>query len=182
RDVTLGAERVADVYVLEDGDGPIVAACLGPSGAPASLRASCSAALTTLRLDAGTTAALGGGAAARRRLARAIDDLDQARAQDRRALATAATGRRQAAAADRLAATYAHAAEAARSSGTVGAPGELPRLVARLEDTGRAYAALAAAARGTRRPAYAQARERIAAHEQAVRRALAALASARSSA
>ena len=39
RDVAVDAESVADVYVLEDGDGPIVAACLGPSDAPASVRA-----------------------------------------------------------------------------------------------------------------------------------------------
>lgn len=176
RDVRLDSES-ADVYVLEDGDGPVVAACLGPS---ASVRARCATALTTLRLHAGPVTALGGDAAARRALARVVADLDRARADERRALAAATTGRRQAAAADRLAAAYARAADGAGKSGTVGAPGALPRLVDRLAETGRAYAALAAAARATRRPAYAQARERIAAHERALQQDLAALAAAAS--
>lgn len=169
---------VADVYVLEDGDGPIVAACVAPAAAPAAVRAACSAALTTLQLGAGQAAALGGDAAARRRLARVVTDLDQARASERRALAAAKTGRRQAEAADRLAAAYARAAAGAGRSGTVGRPGELPRLVDRLEETGRAYAALATAARATRRTAYGQARERVAADEHALAQELAALASA----
>jgi hypothetical protein len=180
RDVAVDAESVADVYVLEDRDGPIVAACLGPSDASPSAREGCSAALTTLRLHSGRAVALGGDAAARRELARIMGDLDQARATERRALAAATTGRRQAAAADRLAAAYARAAEGAGRTGTVGAPGELPRLVDRLEVTGRAYAALAAAARSTRRTAYAQARDRIVVHERALREDLAALASATS--
>ncbi len=180
RDVAVDAESVADVYVLEDGDGPIVAACLGSSETPASLRERCSAALTTLRLQEGPAAALGGDVAARRELARVVEDLDRARARERRALAVAATGRRQAAAADRLAAAYARATEGAGRTGTVGAPGDLARLVDRLEQTGRAYAALATAARATRRTAYAQARERVDAHELALRKDLAALASARS--
>jgi hypothetical protein len=180
RDVAVGAESVADVYVLEDGDGPIVAACVGPSDAPASAREGCPAALTTLRLHAGA-AALGGDAAARRELARIVEDLNRARARQRRALAAAATGRRQAAAADRLAAAYARAAEGAGRTRMVGAPGDLPRLVARLEETGRAYAALATAARATRRAAYAQALERVVAHERALDKDLAALASVRSS-
>ncbi|HEX7290507.1 MAG TPA: hypothetical protein VF250_05190, partial [Conexibacter sp.] len=182
RDVALEDGSVADVYVLEDGDGPIVAACLGPSDAPASLRAACSAALTTLRLDVGSTAALGGDAATRNELARVVDTLDGARTSARRALAAARTGRGQAAAADRLAAAYARAAAGAGRSGTVGAPGDLPRLVEQLEETGRAYAALAAAARATRRTAYAQARGRIEAHERALRDDLAALAAATSGA
>lgn len=181
RDVAVDAESAADVYVLEDGDGPIVAACLGPSGAPAAVRESCSAALTTLRLQAGPAAALGGDAAARSELARIVEDLDRTRTRERRALAAAATGRRQAAVADRLAAAYARAAEGAGRTGTVGAPGELPRLVDRLEETARAYAALATAARATRRTAHAQARERVVAHERVLREDLAALASARSS-
>ncbi|HKG03335.1 MAG TPA: hypothetical protein VKB03_09135 [Conexibacter sp.] len=181
RDVTVDAERVADVYVLEDGDGAIVAACLGPSDAPASVRAGCSAALTTLRLPDGQATALGGDAAARRELTRVVEDLDRTRESERRALATAATGRRQAAAADRLAAAYARAAEGAGKTGTVGAPGDLPRLVDELEETGRAYTALAAAARAARRTAYAQARERLVAHERALQKDLAALASTSSS-
>ena len=92
-----------------------------------------------------------------------------------------ATGRRQAAAADRLSAAYARAADGAGKSGPVGAPGDLPRLVDRLEETGRAYAALATAARATRRTAYAQARERVVAQERALNEDLAALASAASS-
>jgi serine/threonine-protein kinase len=175
-DVALDADSVADVYVLEDGDQPIVAACLGPSDAPASVRAGCSAALTTLHLQDGQVAALGGGAAARRELARVVAELDRTRESARRALATAATGRGQAAAADRLTAAYARAASDAKQTGTVGAPGDLPRLVDRLETTGRAYGALATAARTRRRPAYAQARERIAAQERALQDALAALA------
>ena len=140
------------------------------------------AALTTLRLPAGRAAALGGDAAARSALARVVKQLDRARASERRTLAAAATGRRQAAAADRLAAAYARAAEAAGRTGTVGAPGELPRLVDRLEATGRAYDALATAARATRRTAYARARGRIAAHERRLGESLAALGSARSGA
>jgi hypothetical protein len=178
RDVAVDAGSVADVYVLEDGDGPIVAACLGPSDAPASVRMGCSAALTTLRLDAGRTAALGGDAAARRGLTHVVEDLDRARASGRRALATAATGREQAAAADRLAAAYAHAGVGARETGTVGAPGDLPRLVDELQETGRAYAALATAARATRRTAWAQARERVVTHEGALAKDLAALSTA----
>ncbi|HYV14562.1 MAG TPA: hypothetical protein VE972_00905 [Conexibacter sp.] len=182
RDVAVGAERVADVYVLEDGDGrPIVAACLGPSAAPASVRAGCSAALTTLRLPAGRAAALGGDVVARRELARIVADLDRTRASERRALAAAATGRRQAATADGLAAAYARAAAGAGRLGTVGAPGDLPRLVNQLKETGRAYAALATAARATRRTAYARARERVVAQERALQADLAALAAARSS-
>ena len=110
-----------------------------------------------------------------------MEDLDRARERERRALAAAATGRRQAAAADRLAAAYARAAAGAGRTGTVGAPGDLPRLVDRLEETGRAYAALATAARATRRTAYAQARERVVAHERALQQDLAALASTSSS-
>jgi hypothetical protein len=178
RDVAVGADSVADVYVLGDGDGSIVAACLSPSGAPASARTACSAALTTLRLHAGRANTLGGGAAARRGLAHVVEDLDRERASARRALGAATTGRRQAAAAGRLAAAYARAADGAASSRTVGAPGDLPRLVDRLEETGRAYAALATAARTTRRTAYAHARERIVAHERALHEDLAALASA----
>jgi hypothetical protein len=181
RDVAVDAESVADVYVLEDGDGPIVAACVGPSDVRASVRAGCSAALTTLRLHGGRTAALGGDAAARRELARVVKDLDRARTRERRALAAAATGRRQAAAADRLAAAYARAAEGAGRTGTVGAPGARPRLVDQLKETGRAYAALATAARATRRTAYAQAHERIVAHERALHEDIAVLASATSS-
>jgi hypothetical protein len=181
RDVAVGAESAADVYVLEDGDSPIVAACLGPSDAPASVRAGCSAALTTLRLPAGRAAALGGDAVARRELARIVEDLDRTRASERRALAVAATGRRQAATADRLAAAYARAAEGAGRLGTIGAPGDLPRLVKQLKETGRAYAALATAARATRRTAYARARERVVAQERALQADLAALAAARSS-
>lgn len=180
RDFAVDDESVADVYVLEDGDGPIVAACLGPSAARSAVRERCSAALTTLRLDAGQSVALGGDPAARRNLARVVEDLDRARERERRALAAAVTGRRQAAAADRLAAAYARAAGSAGRARTVGAPGELPRLVDRLEQTGRAYAALARAARATRRPAYVQARERIDAHERALREELAAFASVRS--
>lgn len=179
--VAVDDESVADVYVLADSVGAIVAACLGPSDAPASVREPCAAALTTLRLDAGRTAALGGGAAARRELAGVVEDLGRARARERRALADAATGRGQAAAADRLAAAYARAAAGAGRAGTVGAPGDLPRLVERLEETGRAYGALAAAARATRRTAYAQARERVVAHEHELREDLSALAAARSS-
>jgi hypothetical protein len=175
RDVTVDANSVADVYVLEDGDGSIVAACLGPS---ASARAGCSAALTTLRLDAGPAAALGGDAAARRELARVVGDLFRTRDGERHALATAATGRRQAAAADRLAAAYARAATGAAKRGTVGAPGALAHFVDQLEQTGRAYAALATAARAARRTAYAQARERVVADERALQKDLAALASA----
>jgi hypothetical protein len=166
--------------VLEDGDGPIVAACLGSSAAPASVREPCSAALTTLRLDAGPAVALGGDAAARRALVSIVEDLDRSRARERSALATAATGRRQAAAADRLAAAYARAANGAGKAGTVGAPGDLPRLVDTLKQTGRAYTALATAARTTRRTAYAQARERVVAHERALDDDLAALARATS--
>jgi hypothetical protein len=177
RNVAVDAASVADVYVLQDGDGPIVAACLGPSGAAASVRAECSAALTTVRLQAGRAAALGGDAAPRRELARVVEDLDRERESARRALAAAATGRRQAAAADRLSAAYARAAEDAGRSGTVGAPGELPRLVDRLKETGQAYAALATAARAARRTAYAQARRRVVAHERALHEALVALAS-----
>jgi hypothetical protein len=182
RDVAVDAGSVADVYVLEDGDGPIVAACVGAPKASASVREGCSAALTTLRLHAGPAAALGGDAGARLGLARVVEDLDRARARERRALAAAATGRRQAAAANRLAAAYARAAEGAGRSGTIGAPGELRRLVDRLKQTGRAYATLATAARVTRRTAYAQARRRIDAHERALREDLAALASATSGA
>jgi serine/threonine-protein kinase len=181
RDVAVDAEGVADVYVLADGADTIVAACLGPSDAPASVRAGCSAALTTLRLPAGRATALGGDAAARRELTQVVGDLDRTRASERRALTTAATGRRQAAAADRLAAAYARAADGAGRAGTVGTPGELPRLVDQLEETGHAYTALATAARATHRTAYAQARERVAAHEQALQKDLAALASTSSS-
>jgi hypothetical protein len=178
QDVAVDAASVADVYVLEDGERPIVAACLGPSHAPPSVRVECSAALTTLRLHPGRAAALGGDAVARRELARVVGDLDRARARERRALAVAATGRRQAATADRLAAAYARAAEGAARTRTVGAPGDLPRLVERLKETGRAYDALATAARATRRTAYARARERVVAHERALGRDLAALGSA----
>ncbi len=179
RDVGIGAaESVADVYVIEEADGPIVAACFGPSGAPASVRETCSGALTTLRLNVGRAAALGGDAVARRGLARIVEDLNRARIRERRALAVAATGRRQAAAADRLAAAYARADEGVGKLGTVGAPGDLPRLVKRLEEAGQAYAALATAARATRRPAYAQARERVVGHERALGESLAALAPA----
>jgi len=178
RDVALDAGRVADVYLLADGEGPILAACLGPAGAPAAERAACAAALTTLRLVGGQAVPLGGEAAARSELARVMADLDRTRASERRALAAAATGRRQAAAADRLGAAYARAAEAAGRVGTVGAPGDVPRLVGRLAETGRAYAALAAAARATRRSAYAQAGSRIAAQERALEQSLAALAAA----
>ncbi len=181
RDVAVDAENVADVYVLEDGERPVVAACLGPSGALASVREGCSAALTTLRLHAGRAAPLGGDAAARRELARVVEGLDRERTTARRALAAATTGRRQAAAADRLAAAYARAAAGAGRSGTVGAPGALPRLVDQLEQTGHAYAALATAARATHRTAYAQARDRVVAHERALHENLTALASARSS-
>ncbi|HMJ01919.1 MAG TPA: hypothetical protein VK506_03200, partial [Conexibacter sp.] len=181
RDIAVDAERVADVYVLEDGDGTIVAGCLGPSDAPTSVRERCTAALMTLRLHAGPAAALGGDAVARRELARVVQDLDRTRARERRALAAAATGRRQAAAADRLAAAYARAAEGAGRNRTVGAPGDLPRLVDRLAETGRAYAALAAAARSTRRTAYARAGERVVARERALREDLSALAVARPS-
>jgi hypothetical protein len=180
RGVALAPARVADVYVVEDGDGPIVAACLGPSDASPSSRQRCSAALTTLRIHAGRAAALAGEAAARRGLAHVVDELDQVRARERRALANAATGRRQAAAADRLAAAYARAADGARRAGTVGAPGALARLVARLEETGRTYAALATAARATHRTAYANARERVVAHEHALTEDLATLGSATS--
>ncbi len=178
RNVAVDADSVADVYVLQDGDDPVVAACLGPSDAPAAMRAGCSAALTTLRLDAGRAVELGGDTAARRGLVGAVEALDRTRTSGRRALATASTGRGQAAAADRLAAAYARAAKDARRAGTVGAPGELTRLVDGLEETGRAYAALATAARAKRRPAYAQARERIVAHEHALSGDLAALARA----
>jgi hypothetical protein len=177
RDVAVDADRTADVYVLEDGDGPVVAACLGPPAA----RTGCAAALTTLSLSAGTAAALGGDVAARLGLARVVDELDRTRTRDRRALAAAATGRGQAAAADRLADAYARAAERAGRVGTVGAPGALPRLVDRLEATGRAYAALATAARATRRTTYGQARERVVAQERALHEDLAALASTSSS-
>jgi hypothetical protein len=180
RDVAVDAESVADVYVLEDGDGSIVAACLGPPGMPASVREECSVALTTLHLHTGPAAALGGDTAARRELVRVVEDLDRERERARRALAAAATGRRQAAAADRLATAYARAAAGAERTGTVGAPGELPRLVERLDETGRAYAALATAARATRRTAYTRARERVVAHERALHKDLAALSSARS--
>jgi hypothetical protein len=178
RDVALDAEHVADVYVLDAGDGPILAACLGRPDGSAALRARCAAGLTTLRLPAGRAAPLGGGAAARHALADVVAGLDGARASERRALAAAATGRRQAAAADHLAAAYAHAAADAGKAGTVGAPGQLPRLVDRLKQTGRDYATLARAARATRRTAYAQARERVGADERALARDLAALASA----
>ncbi len=177
RDVAVGAERVGDVYVLEDSEGPVVAACLGPSGASAEARAGCSAALTTLRLD-GTPVALGGDPVARRQLAHLVEDLNRVRARERHALAAAATGRRQAAAADRLAAAYTHAASGTGKLGTVGAPGDLPRLVERLKQTGGAYAALATAARATRHTAYAQARDGIVAHERALEQSLAALAAA----
>ncbi|MGN6187720.1 MAG: hypothetical protein ACTHOE_02375 [Conexibacter sp.] len=178
RDVALAAGSVADVYVLEDRDGPIVAACVGPTGAAAGARAACAAALTTLRVRAGGVLPLGGEAAARRELARVVADLDQARKQARRALAAATTGRRQAAAADRLNAAYADAAQRARRIGTVGAPGELPRLADRLEETARAYAGLAAAARATHRTAYAHASERVAAQERGLQQDLVRLGSA----
>ncbi|HEV7772364.1 MAG TPA: hypothetical protein VGO48_03615 [Conexibacter sp.] len=181
RDVPVDTKSIADVYVLEDGDDPVVAACLGPSGAPASVREGCSAALTTLRLPGGRASALGGDTAARRDLTRVVEDLDRTRESERRALATAATGRRQAAAADRLAAAYARAAEGAGRTGTVGEPGDLPRLVDQLGETGRAYGALATAAHATRRTAYARARERVVAHERALQKDLAALASTSSS-
>jgi serine/threonine-protein kinase len=181
REVAVGAGSVADVYVLEDGDGPVVAACIGPSNAPASAREGCSAALTTLRLQVGRVAALGGDAATRRELAGIVEDLNQARTRERRALAVAATRGRQAAAADRLAAAYARAATGAGRLRAVGAPGDLPRLVERLEETGRAYAALAKAARTARRASYAHAGERVVAHERALHADLAALAPARSS-
>jgi eukaryotic-like serine/threonine-protein kinase len=181
RDVAVGAESVADVYVLEDGDRPIVAACLGPSDGPASVREGCSAALTTLRLHAGRVVVLGGDAATRHELARLVEDLNRVRTRERRSMAAAATGRRQAAAADRLAAAYARAAERARRLGTVGAPGDLPRLVERLEETGRAYAALATAVRATHRTAYARAGERVVAQERALQQDLAALAPTRPS-
>jgi hypothetical protein len=181
RNVAVAADRAADVYVLEDDGSPIVAACLGPAGAPASLRRACAAALTTLRLDDGQAAALGGDAATRRELAGVVEDLDRARESERRALAAAATGRQQAAAADRLAVAYARAATGARRAETVGAPGDLPRFVDQLKQAGGAYAALARAARTTRRTAYAQARERVVAHERALQEELAALASTSSS-
>jgi len=176
RGVALDAGRVAEVYLLADGEGPVVAACLGPAGAPAAERAACAAALTTLRLGGGQAVPLGGAAAARRQLAQVVADLDRTRASERRALAAASTGRRQAAAADRLAAAYARAAAAAGRIGTVGAPGALPRLVAGLQETARAYGALASAARATRRGAYARASGRVVAQERALQHDLAALA------
>jgi hypothetical protein len=182
RDVALDPERVADVYVLEDdGGAPIVAACLGPSGTLPSVRAACTAALTTLRVHTGRAAPLGGDTAARHELERVVEQLDRTRERERHALAAAATGRRQAAAAAQLAAAYAHAAAGAGMVRTVGAPGDLSRLVDRLEETGRAYAALSTAARATRRPAYARARERVVANERALQQDLAALAPARPS-
>jgi len=176
RDVAVDAQRVADVYVLEESDGPLLGACLGPSGSPVALRARCAAALTTLRLSGGQTAALGGDASARRALAGIVAELDRERASERHALAAASTGRRQAAAADRLAAAYAHAADRARGSRTIGAPGQQLRLVGELEQTGRAYAALATAARSAHRTSYTQARDRVLAHERAFQQDLAALA------
>jgi len=177
RDVAVDAESTADVYLLEDGDGPVVAACLGP----ASVREGCAAALTTLSLSAGEAVALGGDVGARLGLARVVDELDRTRGRERRALAAAETGRAQAAAADRLAAAYTRAAQSAGRAGTVGKPGDLPRLIDRLEQTGRTYTALATAARATRRTAYAQARERILAQERALQKDLEALASTSSS-
>jgi len=176
RDVALGDRGVGDVYLLEDGEGSIVAGCLGA----AAVRARCSAALTTLSIGGGRSAPLGGDAARRGALADVVGELDRARTSRRRALATATTGRRQAAEADRLSAAYARASERAASVGTVGGPGDLPRLVDRLERLGRDYAALATAARATRRAGYAQARERIAADERALEQDLAALAPAAS--
>lgn len=181
RDVALDAARVADVYVLDDGGAPIVAACLGPSRTPSSARAGCTAALTTLRLHAGRAAPLGGDTAERHELGRVVEKLDRARERERRALAAATTGRRQAAAAAHLAAAYARAAAGAGRLRTVGAPGDLSRLADRLAETGRAYAALSTAARATRRPAYARARERVVAYERALQQDLAALAPARPS-
>jgi hypothetical protein len=178
RGVAVDAGSVADVYVLEDRDGPIVAACVGPTDVSGPVRKACATALTTLRLDTGPVVPLGGEAAARRELAAVVADLDRTREQERHALAAAATGRRQAAAADRLGAAYAHAAEAARRIGTVGAPGDLSRFINRLEETGRAYGALAAAARATRRTAYARARAGVTAQERALQMDLVTLASA----
>lgn len=180
RGVALDAAHAADVYVLEDGEGQVAAACLGPSGAPTSSRGSCAAALTTLSLGTARAGALGGDETARRGLARVVEDLDGTRADERRTLATAKTGRGQAAAAQRLAAAYAQAADGARRAVTVGAPGALARLVARLEETGQQYRALADAARATHRVAYAQAREQILADERALGEDLAALAPAAS--
>ena len=98
RDVAIDAASTADVYVLEDGDGPIVAACVGPPAALAATRAACSAALTTLRLPTGPVVPLGGDAATRHALAVVVADLDQARARDRHAaggcIDGAAAGRR----------------------------------------------------------------------------------------
>src|SRR6185312_6388461 len=178
RNVAVDVANVADVYVLGDREGPIVAACVAPTGAPASVREPCAATLTTLRLHAGPVLPLGGGAAARHELAQVVADLDSTRERERHAFAVAASGRQQAAAADRLSAAYAAAAEAARRIGTVGAPGDLPRLVDRLGETAQSYTALAAAARATRRTTYARARASVVAHEHALQQDLVTLASA----
>ncbi len=162
-----------DAYVLGGGASPIVAACHAPS---ATGLATCNGIVSTLRVRNAEAVPLGGAPSARAELSDTLAQLNRGRSSGRAQLADADRQRGQATAAAGIARAFAEAGKAATATGAVGAPGDLARLVARLEATGRSYSALAAAARRGDARAYQAAREQIGEREQRLRNAIADLA------
>jgi serine/threonine-protein kinase len=173
-DVRIGGS-VADVYRLETTAGTIAAACFAPAAAGNPPLAACGRIVTSLQARGAQPLPLGGTPAARARLASVLTTLGRRRAEIRRALDGAGRPRQQAADADRIASSYARAAGAAGAGSAVGPPGARDRLAAELTSVGRAYAALADAARANDVDAYFAAARQVADREVALRGAIAQL-------
>lgn len=174
-----GAEiggRPTDVYLLPTTAGPIVSACWAPSSAGATALTGCGAIVASLRAPGAEVLPLGGVPAVRARVADALATLRRERADGRATLAATPRRTGQAAAADSLANAYVRAVRAGAGPEAVGLPGARTKLLSEFAAAGRAYAALATAARAGDTAGFDSARKRIGQRERAVDRALAPLA------
>jgi serine/threonine protein kinase len=150
-----GAAAPETVYALSTTNGTVVAACVLPSHAAATVNADCERILGSLRLGSAKALALGPSSTYAAAIAAAIGRLNPAAAGGSARLQRAGTPSAQAAAASGLGAAYERAATSV--SGAKPAAAEQPTnrgFAAALRQVGSGYKAMARAARSGNRGSY----------------------------
>jgi hypothetical protein len=170
-----GAAAPETVYVAPSTAGTIVAICMLAAAGPA-FPAQCERTVAGLRLASGRVLAIGPSASYGSALSVALAALNATEATQGARLARARLPRTQASAAALLAHGYDRAAVAVGRLAGGPAAGANAALASALRTTGRAYAALAHAARRGDRGAYDRARQAIARTAPAISTAFAQLA------
>ncbi len=168
-DLDAGDAGPLTVYAVPTTEGVATVACVGP----ASFSAACEGVATTMRLRAGEARAIGPDARYGKSVSKTIRTLSGSVADRRRTMRLAKRPDAQGKAAKAIGQQY---AAAARAIGDVD-PGPAEAAITRalrdaLRDTGKAYGAVAAAARGGNRRAYDRAGQRARSGEGRVNAAL----------